>query len=163
MIYEVSGDILLTKAEAIAHGVSPDDHFKQGLALSLREKWPMMAKDFQHFVQQSHPKSGEVWTWGGFGARVFNLLTQEGDHAHGAKPGRASTANVNHCLKKLRHLLETEKIKSVALPKLATGVGGLDWKDVRPLIETHLGDLKIPVFIYSEYHKGVQAAETALH
>ena len=163
MIYEVSGDILLTKAEGIAHGISPNDHFKQGLALALREKWPMMAKDFHHFAAQSHPQAGDVWTWGGFGARVFNLLTQEGEHTHGAKPGRASTANVNHCLKKLRHVLQEEKIKSVALPKLATGVGGLDWKDVKPLIETHLGDLKIPVYVYTEYHKGVAATEPGAH
>lgn len=162
MILEVSGDILLTKAEAIAHGIAPNDHFTHGLALALREKWPMMAKDFHHYVQQSHPKPGEVWTWGGFGVRIINLMTQEGEHGHGAKPGLASTANVNHCLRQLRQILETEKIKSVALPKLATGVGGLDWDKVLPLIRTHLGDLKIPVFVYTHYKKGVQAYEPGL-
>lgn len=126
MIQEVSGDILLTKAQAIAHGIAPNDHFDQGLALALREKWPKLAKDFRHYAQQCHPKAGEVWTWGSFSDRVFNLLTQEGEHVHGGKPGRATVANVNHCLKRLRHELEKEKIKSVALPKLATGVGGAD-------------------------------------
>jgi O-acetyl-ADP-ribose deacetylase (regulator of RNase III) len=48
MIHEVYGDILLTKAQSIAHGVSPADHFSQGLALALREKYPMMANDFRH-------------------------------------------------------------------------------------------------------------------
>ena len=37
MIREVEGDILLTDAEAIAHGVAPHDHFQNGLALALRE------------------------------------------------------------------------------------------------------------------------------
>ena len=54
MIHEVSGDILLTKAQGIAHGIAPNDHFGQGLALALREKWPMMAKDFRHYANQSH-------------------------------------------------------------------------------------------------------------
>ncbi len=159
MIYEVSGDILLTKAQAIAHGVAPNDHFDQGLALSLREKWPSMVKDFRHYAQQCHPRPGEVWSWSGVGGRVINLMTQEGEHGHGARPGKSSTANVNHCLKRLRHELDKQGIASVALPRLATGVGGLDWADVLPLIHTHLGDLKLPVYVYTQYQKGVPAKE----
>lgn len=163
MIHEVTGDILLTKAQAIAHGVAPNDHLEHGLALALRDRWPAMAKDFRHYTHQSHPKPGELWMWGGVGnVRIFNLLTQEGEHGHGAKPGRASIANVNHCLKRLRHELEKEKITSLAIPKLATGVGGLEWKDVKPLIVQHLGDLAIPIFIYTEYHKDQQATEQGL-
>jgi O-acetyl-ADP-ribose deacetylase (regulator of RNase III) len=159
MIQEVSGDILLTKAQAIAHGVAPNDHFDQGLAAALHEKWPTMVKDYRHYAHQTHPKPGEVWSWGGFGVRVFNLMTQEGTHDHGAKPGKATIANVNHCLKRLRHELEKDQIKSVALPKLATGVGGLDWSEVLPLVRKHLGDLGIPVYVYTHYQMGVQANE----
>lgn len=159
MIHEVSGDILLTKAEAMAHGAAPNDHFDHGLALALREKWPMMAKDFRHYASQCHPKPGEIWAWGGFGVRVFNLMTQAGEHDHGATPRKATAANVNHCLKRLRHGLEKEQIKSVALPKLATGVGGPGWTEVMPLIQTHLGDLGIPVFVYTQYQKDVPANE----
>ncbi len=64
MLYEVQGDILLSEAQAIAHGVAPNDHFDSGLALALREKWPAMAKDFRHFAHQTHPKPGDVWMWG---------------------------------------------------------------------------------------------------
>lgn len=162
MIHEVSGDILLTKAQATAHGIAPNDHFDQGLALALREKWPAMAKDFRHYANQCHPKPGEIWDWGGFDARVICLMTQDGEHGHGSKPGRASTSSVNHCLKRLQHLLEKGEIKSIALPKLATGVGGLAWEEVRPLIQSHLGGLSIPVFVYSEYHSGKQAQEVGL-
>ncbi len=160
MIYEVDGDILLTKAQAIAHGVAPNDHFDHGLALALREAWPAMAKDFRHYASQAHPKPGELWVWGGVGGiRIFNLLTQEGELTHGAKPGKATLANVNHCLHRLRHELEKGEIKSLALPKLATGVGGLTWGEVLPLMTKQLGDLPIPIVIYSTYQKGVQAAE----
>jgi O-acetyl-ADP-ribose deacetylase (regulator of RNase III) len=162
MIHEVSGDILLTKAQAIAHGIAPNDHFDHGLALHLREKWPSMAKDFRHYANQAHPKAGEIWFWGGFNAQVFCLLTQDGDHDHGSKPGRATTANVNHCLRRLQHDLEKGVITSLAIPRLATGVGGLDWDEVYPLIKSHLGDLKIPVFVYTHYLIGVQAKEAGL-
>jgi O-acetyl-ADP-ribose deacetylase (regulator of RNase III) len=159
MIHEVTGDITLSKAQAVAHGVAPGDHFDRGLALALREMWPAMAKDFRHYSHQCHPKPGELWVWGGTGgARVIALLTQ-GEHGHGGHPGPATDAAVNHCLKRLRYELEKAEIKSVALPKLATGVGGMKWETVRSLIEHHLGDLPIPVYVYSTYHPGVRAVE----
>lgn len=159
MIHEVTGDILLTKAQAIAHGVAPNDPFDRGLALAIREKFPQMHKDFHHYTHQTHPKAGEIWGWGGFGKRIINLLTQEGSFDHGGKPGHATAANVNHCLKRLRHFIEHEKIASIALPMIATGVGGLKAAEIMPLIKSHLGDLKIPVFVYSTYKPNVEAAE----
>ncbi len=162
MIYEVTGDILHSKAQAIAHGISPNDPFDQGLALALRERWPIMHKDYRHFAHQKHPLPGSLWEWGGFGARIFNLLTQDGGFEFGEKPGRASLSNVEHCLKSLRLKLVEDKITSVALPRLATGIGGLDWGDVRPLIQKHLGDMLIPVIVYATYHPGLHAQESKL-
>lgn len=160
MIHEVTGDILLTKAQGIVHGIAPNEHFERGLALSLREAWPAMATDFRHYAHQTHPKPGELWVWSGVGGvRIFNLLTQEGEHTHGAKPGRATVANVNHCLRRLRHELEKGETRSIAVPMLATGVGGLEWSAVFPLIQQHLGDLKVPVYVYVGYQKGHQAIE----
>lgn len=159
MIHEVSGDITLTKAQAIAHGVAPGDHFDHGLALALRERWPAMAKDFRHYCHQCHPKPGELWVWGGVGGvRIFNLLTQ-GELGHGGKPGPATDASVNHVLRRLRHELDKGEIKSIALPRLATGVGGMEWEKVKPLIQHYLGDVPIPIYVYTTYHAGVQAAE----
>jgi hypothetical protein len=37
----------------------------------------------------------------------------------------------------------------------------LDWEDVYPLIKKHLGDLKIPIFVYVNYRAGEQAHETS--
>lgn len=159
MIHEVEGDILLSRAQAIAHGVSPNDHFDAGLALALRELWPSMAKDFRHYAHQAHPKAGELWSYPTpDGRTIFNLLTQEGDHAADSS-GRATTAHVNHALRRLHHALDSGRYRSVALPRLATGAGGLEWTQVRPLIEQHLGSLSTPVFLYVTYHKGQPAVE----
>jgi O-acetyl-ADP-ribose deacetylase (regulator of RNase III) len=163
MIHEVTGDILLTKAQAIAHGVAPHDHFDQGLALSLREQWPAMVKDFRHYCHNENPKPGGAWIWSGPGGhRIVSLLTQEPSEAPGGRPGGASTDCVNHCLRSLRRLAESEGLTSIALPRLATGVGGLEWDQVRPLVAHHLGDLKIPVYVYTRFASGVQANEAGL-
>ncbi|MFN0122853.1 MAG: macro domain-containing protein [Blastocatellia bacterium] len=160
MIQEVSGDILLTKAQAIAHGVAPGDHFNSGLALSLREQWPAMYQDFRHYCHTQSPEPGGAWAWvGAGGPRIINLFTQEPAGNHHGNPGRASTQHVHHALRELRKFIEQEQMTSVALPRLATGVGGLSWEDVFPLIRKHLGDLHIPVYVYTTFHKGEQAAE----
>ncbi len=160
MVKEVKGDILLTKAQAIAHGVAPNDHFDRGLALSLRENYPSMAKDFRHYCRLKHPKPGEVWMWGGVGGvRIINLMTQEEAKTHNSHPGRASLPNVNHALRNFVKTVNEENIKSLALPRLATGYGGVEWEDVRPLIIEKLKDLNIPVYIYTTYSKGEKANE----
>lgn len=106
------------------------------------------------------PKTGELGTWAGVGGvRIVNLSTQEPAVSHVAKPGRATIENVYHCLKALCKAIESEKFKTVALPRLATGVGWLEWIDVKPLIEKHLGHLSIPVYVYATYQSGVQAEE----
>lgn len=163
MIHEVTGDILLSRANAIAHGVVPNDDFHTGLALALREHAPSLYKDFRHFCQSTHPKPGALWTWAGSdGRRVVNLFTQEGAEGHhGGKPGKATLPNVRHALKALRAEIDAQGITSLALPRLATGVGGLEWDDVRPLVYEHLADAGIPVYVYTTWRAGVAADEAA--
>ncbi len=162
MLHEVSGDILLSSAQAIAHGVAPNDGYNQGLALALRESWPAMYKDFRHYCHTAHPKAGELWAWASAeGRHMVSLFTQDAAYDHGAKPGQASAENLNHALKALRKWVETESVSSLALPRLATGVGGMNWDEVRPVVDKHLGDLSIPVYVYVTYHKGEQASEAA--
>lgn len=160
MIHELSGDILLSRAKAIAQGVAPNDDFHQGLALQLRERMPALYKDFRHFCQTNHPKSGGLWTWmSADGHYIVNLFTQNAAYEHGSKPGHATLSQVNHALHALRAFVQKEQVGSIALPRLACGVGGLDWDEVRPLIEKQLGDLGILVYVYTNYQKGVKAIE----
>lgn len=160
MIYELDGDVLRTGAQIIAHGVSPNDDFHQGLALQLREGMPEMYKDFRHHCKTMHPKPGNLMTWKfGEGRQLVHLFTQSSAYDHGSKPGRATLSHVNHALHALRNLVLKEGGASIAMPRLACGVGGLDWQDVQPLIAKQLGDLAIPVYVYVNYQKNIKAIE----
>ena len=159
MITKVTGDILLSGAHAIAHGVAPHDHFNQGLALALREQHPAMAKDFRHYCHLKNPKPGGAWLWAGPERVIINLMTQEPAPDHKAHPGKATSHNVGHALRELAKIIESEGVRSVALPRLATGVGGLEWDVVEPLIAQHLDSVTVPVIVYEHYEQGVKAAE----
>ena len=117
MIKEVSGDLLLSKAQVIAHGVAPNDPFHTGLALQLREQWPAMYKDFRHYCKQQNPKPGTLWLWQGVDqtgrhVRFAALLTQEAASREGGHGGRAHTEYVNHALHELQKLLQKLRPKS---------------------------------------------------
>ncbi|MDD4928651.1 MAG: Appr-1-p processing protein [Gallionella sp.] len=162
MIYELSGDILYSSAKVIVQGVAPNDDFHLGLALQLRERMPLMYKDFRHYCQTKHPKSGSLHDWmSPDGRHIVNLFTRDAAYDHGSKPGHASLSHVNHALHALRALVQKERVASLALPRLACGINGLDWVDVNPLIQHHLADLPIPVYLYTNYKKGVKACEPA--
>ncbi|MBU8976858.1 macro domain-containing protein [Lysobacter sp. MMG2] len=160
MLKEVEGDLLLTNAQVIAHGIAPEDHFDSGLALALRERWPSMVRDYRHAMRREPLEPGDIWAWsgvdeGGRRIEIVNLLTQDMHRGHA---GKASLLNVSHSLKALARHVREEGIRSLALPRLATGVGGLEWVDVRPLVQ-HLGELGIPVIVYTTYHADVAANE----
>ncbi|MBL8696193.1 MAG: macro domain-containing protein [Planctomycetes bacterium] len=166
MLHEVSGDLLLSKAALLAHGVAPGDDFKHGLALAIRERFPALYKDFRHYCKTYHPKPGEVWSWAGVGpdgkpVRIVTLFTQEPSDREGGLPGVAHPEYVNRALHALAKIVTEEAIASVAIPRLATGVGRLDWDAVKPMIATTLGPLRTDVFVYSSYVKGQQANEVA--
>ncbi len=167
MIKEVTGDILLSETEAIVHSVAPMDHFDSGLALSIRKLYPSLYKDFRHYCKLHHPKAGSVWRWEGLGenathVKIYNLMAQEEAVGHNSHPGPATLSNVRHALKDLAKKVKKDKISSIALPRVATGVGGLDWADVQPLINEYLGELDIPVIVYSTYTADVKADEGLL-
>lgn len=48
----------------------------------------------------------------------------------------------------VQHHFQKEEIKSLAMPALGCGLGGLDWKDVGPLMCKYLHGIGIPVAIY---------------
>ncbi len=160
MIHELSGDLLYSSAKVIAQGVAPNDDFSHGLALQLRERMPLMYKEFRHHCQTKHPKSGTLWNWTSpDGRHIISLFTRDAAYNHGSHPGDASLSHVNHALHALRAFIQKEKVASIALPRLACGISGLEWESVKPLIEHQLGDLGIPIYLYSTYKKGVKAIE----
>lgn len=166
MLHEVSGDILLSRAAVLAHGVAPGDDWKAGLNRALRERFPAMVTDFRHHCHAVHPEPGTLWTWSGAGplgpVRIANLLTQDPPARPGDHPGKARLEHVHHALKALRAWAAAEKVPSLAITRIATGVGGLTWDDVRPLVVKHLGSLEVPVYVYVQFVAGVQANEPGL-
>lgn len=116
------------EAAVVAHGVAPNGNSAIGLALAFTGAvGPVMYKDFPHYWQVFTPKPGELYGVGPVRGRqdCYSFISGNSP-SHGSNSGKASVENVNHCLKALRKTIKSEMFSSVALPKPAPGVSGLE-------------------------------------
>lgn len=160
MIYQVEGDILFSTAHAIVQGVSANDRMNHGLAKTLHEHFPAMHKAFHQWCHQQHPKTGEIWVWDGLKDKlIVNLIIKDGGYNNVPTSTKVTVSAIRHALHALKKRAVKDKISSIALPRLATATGGLTWEEVFPVIESELGELGIPIYIYANFIPHQRAIE----
>jgi O-acetyl-ADP-ribose deacetylase (regulator of RNase III) len=147
MIKYVKGDILYTKMGTLAHGVSTDDDFKTGLGLTLRQAYPEMYKEFRQYIKSARPKSGEYWMWKNPAKQVLQLFIRE-------ESGKAKQSAVNRALHDLKRNHASLGIKGLALTRLGSGLGKLDWVEAKAAIEDQMASLPFDVHVYEDYVAG---------
>lgn len=147
----VRGDLFgnAYKAQAFAHGCNCQGSMGAGVAKGFRQRYPKMYEEYRSRCK-TEPRQfnlGDAWLWKDERRPwVFNLGTQEGYwHA------RASYEAIEQALKRMRALAEAEGVKSIAMPRIGVGYGGLSWKKVRPIIERVFADWPFALVVYEEY------------
>ena len=163
MIYEVEGDILLTRAQLIAHGVAVNDTMTRGLARKLQEKFPTMREEFHAWCEEQNPEPGECWHWGDFDKQqVANLIIMEGADPAINHPGRATRVATHRALRNLCSLALEKRFTSIAMPVLGDEHSGLDWPTVSDMLHSQLKELLIPIFVYTKEKEGQLASEPGM-
>jgi O-acetyl-ADP-ribose deacetylase (regulator of RNase III) len=151
MLQFLKGDILFTKAQTIGHGVSIDDDFKTGLGLTLRQAYPELYKEFRQFVKNGNPKPGQYWQWKHASKNILQLFIRE-------ENSKAKASHLNRALHEVRRHYQELGITSLALTRLGSGTGKLDWAEAKETIQAQFGDLvKLPVTVYEDYAPGKRA------
>lgn len=150
----VTGDLFVNRvnAEAFAHGCNCAGSMGAGIAVGFKERYPAMFEEFRRRCKAKPPEFvlGGVFFWREDGQpAVFNLGTQP-------RPGRGATYPVvESALKALRAAADGAEIRSIAMPRIAAGYGGLSWKKVRALIEAAFVDWVGVLYVYEEYQPGL--------
>jgi O-acetyl-ADP-ribose deacetylase (regulator of RNase III) len=146
----VAGDLFKNRhrAEALAHGCNCAGSMGAGIAIGFRERYPAMFEEYRRRCKADPPEFalGGVFFWREDGKpAVFNLGTQP-------RPGRGATyPAVEAALRAMHATADAEGVKSVALPRIAAGYGGLSWKKVRALIDAAFADWAGTVYVYEEF------------
>lgn len=162
MIYEVEGDIMLSRAQVVAHSVSTRDPMIRGLSRRLNERFPAMVLAYREWCEETNPEPGEIWVWGNVDqVQIVSLITHEGDDDP-TRLRRPDKIAVNRCFRRLAKKVTDERFKSIAMPKVAAGDFGLDWAEVRGMMDSQLGELLIPLFVYVKELEGQVASEPGM-
>lgn len=143
----IKGNLLSAPTDALVNTVNTVGVMGKGIALQFKERFPLNFK-----VYEKASKSGEV--------RIGKMLVVKENTLEGEKliinfPTKTdwfkkSQYNfVEDGLKDLVKVIEQYKIKSIAIPPLGCGNGGLQWTKVKVLMEKYLGGLNdVDIVIY---------------
>lgn len=143
MIIYKQGNIFNSNAQVITNTVNCVGVMGKGLALEFKNRFPSMFADYQKKCLQHEVKIDRPYLWNGESTQVLNFPT---------KKHWKDKSNLGDIKKGLQYLADNYDelgISSIALPPLGCGLGGLNWNDVKALIDETLGGIPdLDVFVY---------------
>jgi O-acetyl-ADP-ribose deacetylase (regulator of RNase III) len=136
MIEFEKGDIFADDAEALVNPVNCFGVMGKGLALEFKQRFPKNFKAYELYCELRYLGPGGIFTHEENGRLIINAATKY----HWRYP--SSIQAVGACLQNIRNSIKLNEVKSIAIPALGCGLGGLDWNKVKPLFEETLGDIE---------------------
>ena len=141
------GNLLTQDVEALVNPVNCVGVLGKGLALQFKRAFPEMVEPYERACSAGEVVPGVVHVVDrGAGQRprwILNVPTKR----HWRNPSRLDDVaiGVRALVEKIREL----RIRSVAVPPLGCGNGGLNWAEVRAILLAELGDVEAEVILFA--------------
>lgn len=133
-----TGDILKADADAIVNTVNCVGIMGRGIALQFKNAYPANFKAYKAACDMEQVQPGRMFVFetGKFTPRfIINFPTKR------HWKGKSRIEDIEAGLISLAKEIEFRDIKSVAIPPLGAGLGGLEWGEVLPRIRAALRDI----------------------
>lgn len=140
-----TGDLFLQDdLDAIGHGVNLQGKMGSGIAAIFGKMFPEMKRDYEDVCEEQVLQLGSVFLWRDYeekGQFILNIATQVQTGAD----ARLSAIEIG-MINTVREC-EYQGIRSMGVPQIGAGIGGLDWEDVKAIFErvAKTTDVKIVV------------------
>ncbi|HEV2575138.1 MAG TPA: macro domain-containing protein [Beijerinckiaceae bacterium] len=142
-----------SSAQTLVNTVNCVGVMGKGIAKEFKLRNPNMFTAYKKICDQGLLAPGKLWLWQGEAAyQVLNFPTK----MHWRNPSKLEWIDAG--LKKFVDNYEAMGIREISFPRLGCGNGDLDWDDVRPLMERHLTQLPIEVYVH-DYVKDIGVPE----
>jgi len=145
--------------DAICHGVNCKGIMGAGIAEEIRQKFPLMYNQYVMLCQNGHLRTGMVFVYPHFYgwesnfeevkeaglSAVYNLATQD-------YPGPC--AKLEYIRKSVKVMIEDAEhqgIKTIGVPRLGAGIGGLDWNVVKRLLEELGSSTEVGLVVFEKF------------
>jgi len=144
--------VMDSPAQTLVNTVNCVGVMGKGIAKAFKDRYPAMFLAYKRICDDNLLEPGKLWLWQGADHSVLNFPTK----VHWRHPSKIEWIELG--LKKFVSSYEARGITSISFPRLGCGNGGLDWDDVRPLMERYLAPLPIDIFIH-DYEKPIGIPE----
>lgn len=147
MIETTSGDILAADAEALVNTVNCVGIMGRGIALQFRKAFPDNFKAYEAVCKRHELQPGQMFVFESGQLTNPRYIINFPTKRHWK--GKSQLADIESGLKALVAEVQRLGIRSIAIPPLGCGQGGLDWAEVRPRIEKALAaepDVRVLLF-----------------
>lgn len=147
MIKYIQGNLLESNVSALVNTVNTVGIMGKGVALQFKNQFP---NNFKEYTKACKAKTIDIGKL---------LVVEDSSLLYGEKiiinfPTKTSWRKtseytyIEEGLKNLVEIIEERKIKSIALPPLGAGNGGLDWTRVKVILEKYLNEIDCDVYVY---------------
>ncbi len=156
-IIEKTGDILNEDTQAWVNAVNCVGVMGRGVALAFKNKHQENFKEYAKACAKGEVKPGKIFRFqfkptshqmecfdkgnnmlngsNGEFRYIYNFPTKQ----HWRQ--KSQLTYIKDGLADLKRTIEQDEIRSIAIPALGCGLGGLDWNEVRPLITEYLNGI----------------------
>jgi len=160
MLHLTTGNLLEADVDALVNTVNTVGVMGKGIALMFKEAFPENFKAYRAACRKGEVVTGDMFVtarstttgphW------IINFPTKEHWRA------KTQPEWIEHGLADLARVIAENGIQSIAVPPLGCGHGGLNWAEVRPMIERVLGPLEdVEILVYEPTDEYQGAAKRA--
>jgi len=147
MIQYIKGNLLESKAQALVNTVNTVGIMGKGIALQLKNQFP---NNFKIYAKACKEKTFDIGQL---------LITEDTSLLYGNKiiinfPTKTDWRKpseyeyIERGLQELVKIIREKQIKSIAIPPLGAGNGGLNWAKVKTILEKYLSEIDCEIQIY---------------
>src|SRR5258706_11142211 len=146
MVEVLIGDLFESQAQTLVNTVNCVGVMGKGVALEFKKRFPANFEDYARRSERKQVRLGEPYLFQDPSGRlIVNFPTKD----HWRSPARVR--DIERGLDYFARHFAQWGVKSVAMPPLGCGNGGLEWSEVGPLIYQKLHHLPIDIEMFAPY------------
>lgn len=147
MIRFTTGNIMESSAEALVNTVNTVGVMGKGIALQFKNAFPRNYRKYREACKRGELETGQILV-----VQDSNLFTGEKTIINFPTKQDWKNPSKNEYIASgliaLVSFLKKSNLKSIAIPALGCGNGGLDWQVVKPMLRGMLAELTIDIIVY---------------
>ncbi|MDY3745188.1 MAG: macro domain-containing protein [Lachnospiraceae bacterium] len=147
VITYVKGDIFTSPAKILVNTVNTEGVMGKGIALELKKRYPEMFQAYKKKCADQKLDVGTLMMWKKSDKWILLFPTKR----QWRRPSKMEY--IEKGLQRFADNWDKLGANSIAFPKLGCGNGGLNWDEVRPLMESYLGKIPMQVYIYVDNYQ----------